>query len=411
MLTFLATYSFFFLLIIGMVYPSDGNHSVFAPKSMAFLNAAFWFIIFVICRFKCSLSQAKALLFSFFALLFFGLWYAIGIDQNPQIPSGQFDQFKVFMTTIFVPVAGWYYYKEGLFSLNRVFNTLIYANFTYCTIKVILMTLHLLGLINVWGFMHNTGLRFMSMNIFGEVGRIQTSVDIATPYLIFFVLQGETFGLKFSKKTVWFFLIIGALSSFLSFSRLLIFGYFISIFFHGLTLKLTSQAKFFAAAFVLMVASIYVVGPAKVEKVIERRLFSNDNHYSDATRHEQVDALMEACDEAPFLGKGLGGYTTKCIRDWQLPHAYEVQWVAFLMQFGALGIIFLSLPVFWIAWKLIEPPFTRPRLALFLLYGLWIISGFTNPFMISLTSGIIYLLFIFGALSTSATSAPISVRD
>jgi hypothetical protein len=390
-------------MIVGSILPSDANHGVFAPKSLAFLAAAFFFSLFFIARWRLNQSQAWAALLILCALFFFGIWYLVGIDQNPLIPSGQSDQFKVFLVTLFVPFAAWYLIKERLITPQKILRTLIFANLAYSLGKVILMALHLTGKVNAWTVMHKTGFRYMSMNIFGEVGRIQTSVDILTPYLAFFVLQSDNLQLNLSKRFRAFYLVVSVASVFLSFSRVLIFGFALSILAHGLTLRVANQIKLWVLLSCLVFCGVLAIGPEKVEKVIERRLFSNDNYQSDATRNVQINALLNACDESPILGKGLGGYTTACIRDFALPYAYEVQWVAFLMQFGWLGIILLLTPLSIIAWKLIALPLTIPKLCYFLLFGYWLLSGFTNPFMISLTSGMIYMIFLLAAEITSGS--------
>jgi hypothetical protein len=387
-------YSFLSLLVVGMALPSDGNHGMFAPKSLAFLGSAFFFMMYFVLRLQIKTSQVWAALFVWSAILFFGIWYAVGIDQDPQIKSGQFDQFKVFMTTLFTPFAGWYLVKEKLISYEKIMRTIIYTNCIYNIVKTSLMVFHVLGFINVWTVMHKTGLRFMSMHIIGDVGRIQTSVDIVTPFLMYFVLQSDALGIKLSNRFKWIYAISAGTSVFLSFSRFLIFAFFISIFFHICTLRYFKQVKAWIVALLLCCMGIAAIGPAKVAEVIEKRFFSSDNTASDATRTDQIDALMRACDENPIMGKGLGGYTRECIRDNELPHAYEVQWVAFLMQFGMFGILFILFPAGLIAWNFVSFPWTRPKLGYFLLFGLWLFSGFTNPFLISLTSGIIYMIFL-----------------
>ena len=394
MIQYFVTQSFLFLLIVGLILPSDGNHGVFAPKSLAFLNAAFFFSFYFTIRHQMRASSTWAMLLIWCSVCFFCLWYVVGIDQNPQIKSGQFDQFKIFMTTLFTPFAAWYLIKEKLLSFEKIFRTVIYTNCIYNLLKTSLMVLHVAGVINVWTVMHKTGFRFMSMHIIGDIGRIQTSVDIVTPFLMYFVLQSENLGLKISNRFKWVYGITATLSVFLSFSRFLIFAFFISVFFHCCTLNFFRQIKLWIAALFLCFAGVGVIGPEKVFQVIEKRFFSADNAASDDTRGEQINAMMRACDESPFFGKGLGGYTLECIRDFELPHAYEVQWVAFLMQFGLIGIPFLFIPLSLIASNFMTFPWTRAKLGYFLLFGLWLFSGFTNPFMISLTSGIIYMIFL-----------------
>lgn len=389
-----AVYSFLFLLIVGLFLPSDGNHGTFAPKSLAFLSSTFFFLLYFLTKKEMKSSQSWAALIILTALFFLGVFYVVGIDQNPQIKSGQLDQFKVFVTTLFPPFAAWFLVKDNLISFERIMRTLIYTNFLYNFIKTSLMALHVLGVIHVWTVMHKTGLRYMSMHIIGDIGRIQTSVDIVTPFLLYFVLQSKALGIKLSNRFKCLYVFFGVLSVFLSFSRFLIFAFLISIFFHVCTLRWSRQIKLWALGLGFCCLGIGAAGPEKVLEVVEKRFFSADNAASDATRNDQIDALMTACDQNPLLGKGLGGYTTACIRDFDLPHAYEVQWVAFLMQFGLLGLLILFIPIAIIALNFTAFPWTRAKLGYFLLFGLWIFSGFTNPFLISLTSGIIYMIFL-----------------
>ncbi len=394
MLKTLTTYSFFIMLLAGLVLPSDGDHGLLAPKTLAFLNGALFFFIYAFSRFKLNIKQATVVLVAMSFACFLGIWFIVGIGQDPLVPSGQFDQFKVFMTTLFIPVCGWYLIQDNLITPAQILRTAIYGQCAYCSVKVALMGLHLLKVINVWTVMHYTGLRFMSMQIVGEVGRIQTSVDILTPFLIFFVLQEKNLGLNLNKNFCRYFILISILSTFLSFSRYLIAIYAIGVVLHGMTLTLTKQIKFWLGCFLILFVGVMAAGPEKVWKAVEMRLFSDNNYQSDYERRVQIEALNSQCERFPFFGTGLGGYTKECIRDHGLPHAYEVQWVAFLMQFGLFGIAFILAPLVWIGLRLIRPPLTRVSLSYFSLYVFWLLSGFTNPFLISLTSGIVYLIFL-----------------
>ncbi|KAF3362597.1 putative membrane protein [Chlamydiales bacterium STE3] len=393
--------TYLLMLCTGLLLPSDGNHGFFAPKSLTFFATAFSFIFYLLSNRHYNRSQVQATLIVFFSIAFLLFWFIVGVEQDPQRPSGQMDQFKVFLITLFVPFVTFYIVKQKLITSQKIIKVVIYANFSYCLSKVLLMLLHVLGIINVWVIMQKTGLRYMSMEIFGSVGRIQTSVDIVTPFILYFVLQAKELGLHFSKKFTYAFFIVSLLSNFLSFSRFLLFVCLISLFFYWMTIQLKHMIKIAIFAVFLMAVGVVIATPEKVMQVVEKRLFSKDNYYSDLTRHDQITALMGAYYESPFLGQGLGGYTPQCIRDHLLPHAYEVQWVAFLMQFGMVGMILLLVPVGIISFRLIIPPVSILKVTFFLLFGLWLLSGFTNPFLISLTSGIVYALFLLVAESLS----------
>lgn len=411
MLKPIAYYSFFLLLIVGLVLPSDGNHGILAPKSLSFVLAVISFIFYALTRPTLKPSQAKSFVALIGFLFFLGVWYLAGIGQDPLLASAQFDQFKVFVTTLFVPFAAWYYIEDGLIAPKQIFRCAIFSQVSYCTVKVLLMLLHVLKVINLWPLMLKTGLRFMSMNIVGELGRIQTSVDIVTPFLVYFVLQSENLGLNLSKRFRSYFLLISFLSTLLSFSRYLIAVYVIAILLHGITLNLTKQVKYWAMCLLVLIGGVIAAGPEKVGKAVEMRLFSSNNYYSDLERRIQVDALMNQCERHPFLGNGLGGYSKECIRDKELPHAYEVQWVAFLMQFGLVGIFILLIPLAYIAIRFLFPPFTTSKFGYLSLYALWLLSGFTNPFLISLTSGIMYSFFLIAPCQAALQSKSYAIKN
>lgn len=381
-------YSFLILITVGMVLPSDGNHGFLSPKSLSFSAAALFFMLYIFSKWKITLSQGWALLGLLSALFFGGIWYVIGSTQD-QLLAKPFDHFKVLMLTFFVPLACWYLVKEKLLSSQTVLRTAILANCAYCSVKVVLMLLHISGFLNLWNLLQASELRYMSMAITESLSRIQTSVDIATPFLVFFLLQSNKLGLGFSKKFQTIFLVICSISVFLSFSRFLIFVLFISFVLHTLTVSLRNQIKLGLIALVLGCFVISSIGMDQTEKIIERRLFSTENTRSDAVRETQLNALLEACNEKPFFGFGLGGYTASCIRDGTLPHSYEVQWAAFLLQFGLIGLSILLIPLCVLMLRL--------NWNYAILFGVWLLSGLTNPFLISLTSAIIYTLFFLAS--------------
>lgn len=405
------SFAFLLLCVIGVMLPSDGGHGVTHPKSLAFLATAGMLGLYMLYKQTFTQTQLRLLLFFLASVCFLLIWNVVSATQSDLYPSGRMDQTKLFIITLFVPLAAVYMIQEKVITAEKLFRVIIYANCIYCTGKILLMGLHVAGIINVWGILHRSGLRFMSMNILGEVGRIQTSVDIATAFLIYFVLLNKKLNLGFSKKFITFYIFVSCISNFLSFSRFLWFVYFAGIAFYCCTLSFTQIIRSLILFTAIMFGLIAMVGPGKVMSVVEKRLFSKDNYYSDKARVEQVEALSEECAQAPFLGNGIGGYAPSCVRDYQIPHSYEVQWMAFLMQFGLIGVTIICVPLGFLAWQMVKPPFTRVKFGLFLMFGLWIVAGFTNPFLISLTSGIIYALFCAALLKLDTQLTQLYIEE
>ena len=410
MIQTLFAFSYLLMLVIGLILPSDGNHGLLAPKSLSFLFCGGTTILFFIMQTKFSKSEFRALYALGIFLFFLTGWYLVGLSQDPLRPSREFDQFKLFLITYFVPFSAWFLIKQKILTIQTLLKVTLYANFSYCLAKVILMALHLFKILNVWTFMHATGLRFMSMHIFGDIGRIQTSVDIVTPFLIYFALQANRLGLSLSKKFKISYFIVTLLSNFLSFSRFLIAVYMISCLLYLITLSFQRIIKLSFFSLGILIAIVTYIGPAAVESIIEKRFFSADNTNSDLVRQQQIDALLNSFEKSPLFGQGMGGYSPECIRDCVLLHPYEVQWVSFLMQFGLIGLIFLTIPLIIVFSIFLNSSWTMTKGGFLSLFSLWILSGFTNPFLISLTSGIIYMLFLIVAEELRLQSLKLQVK-
>lgn len=389
---------YFGMILAGLMLPSDGNHSVFAPKSVTFIGAFTFTWLYFLFKKNHRLSQVKLMGFTFAFASFLLLWLFLGITQDPSSIDGTKDQFKLFVITLSFAIITLYLVSEDFLTPQKVIRVAIFANVAFSSAKLSLVVLHLAKIIDMWKFLEKIGIRFMSMEVAGGFSRFQTSVDIITPFLIFFVLQSKRLELGLSKKFIWYFCTVSIISTVFSFSRFLMGVAFMSFFLYWMTLNLSKLSKaltFFA--FVIFITS-YFVGFEVIAKIVERRFFSHDNDYSDLVRVQQIEALLEEFFNTPYIGNGLGGHAKNLIRDGAFVHSYEVQWVAFLMQFGLIGIVILIIPLVIIASKLVVTRFTRLRWGFFGMFLIWLFSGFTNPFMISLQSGIIYTIFLLAAM-------------
>lgn len=400
----IAILSFFSLIFCGLMLPSDGNHGVLSPKSLTFLISFITWFIYILASQRYSTSQLFILTSSSLCCACLFLWLQIGIFYGETPWNSQLDQFKIFLITLIVVSLALFYLHAGIVTPQKIIKSAIYANFAYSCLKIAVAFLHLFGIVDILTFMQTTGFRLMSMDIHGGVIRLQTSVDIITPFLLLFVLQYRNLNLALSNSFALLYTIVAILAVLLSFSRYLIFISFIALFLHWLTLSHKRQIiGIFSASLLLGLASLAIGGDA-LYKIVERRFFSPDNYYSDRTRIDQIDALEAEASLYPLLGKGIGASAPCCIRDHHLPYSYEVQWIAFAMQLGILGSCILFIAFASLGWRYILPPHTLSKAIFGSLYVLWLLSGFTNPYLISLTSGIVYTLFTSAALCLNNSS-------
>lgn len=398
------------MICAGMCIPSDGNHGFFTLKSLAFIFSIFAVCAHALLKRKLYVGQLRTVVFMLISVGFLLIWLVIG-QVRDVTENNPFDQFKVFFITLSVIFVTLYWLDEKAGLGKKILKAAIYTNFLYSFMKVAFVCLHLLHIISIFELMRLTGVRFMTMGIYGQLMRMQTSVDIITPFLLFFVLQSDRLGLNLKPKFKLLYIAISWLSIFLSFSRYLMFVGLLSHMLYWSTLHLSRIMTGICLLFTTILIGMSIIGFDVSWQIIERRFFSQDNFQSDQTRVHQVNALMEEQAEYCYFGKGLGGYTKNCIRDHILKHSYEVQWVAFLMQFGLVGILFLLIPPGIICWKLIYGKITRIRLSFLMLFGVWLMSGFTNPLLISMNSGIIYSLFLIIARELYTLDYPPKIAD
>ena len=92
------------------------------------------------------------------------------------------------------------------------------------------------------------------------------------------------------------------------------------------------------------------------------------------------------------MGNGMGSFVPTLIRSEYQTYMYEVQWAALLMQFGLLGVFFILTCLGGILILILSSKIPNKNyLALF--YVLWLLSGFTNPYLFILSSSVVYISF------------------
>ncbi|MGA8164321.1 MAG: hypothetical protein WB791_04755 [Waddliaceae bacterium] len=392
--TSILIWPFYLLLVAGIFFPSTAHHGILNPKSFLFIATIIGVSVYACMKQRLLFSQINIFCFLLLSLSFLIVWFFIGIALGTSTISSAFDQYKLFLITIIVPAFTAYLLNEKQIDPQTIIKLVIYVNLAYCLLKILIISLHFMSLLNLWELRARMGLRIQKTAIFGNVERVQSSVDISTPFILFFVLQSNALGLSIPKWTRSLYFFVSFLSNLLSFSRFLLFVYCFSIALHLFTSTVSRIFKSLIMVIGLLTLFAAFIGFENIETAIHHRFFSEGNRRSDDIRYQQTRSLMKAFDHSPYVGQGLGSYVKDNVRDGNLLHSYEVQWVAFLMQFGLIGIVFLFLPLGYVLFRLLLPPLSREKIAFSALFMLWILSGFTNPFLISLQSGILYALFI-----------------
>ena len=242
------------------------------------------------------------------------------------------------------------------------------------------------------------------------VPRIQTSCDLALPLALYIVLSYPGW---FPRRWVRGLLAsIMMVALFFAFSRALLFmgitACLISAFHLGWRAALRRSIGCLLGWSVLQLG----LGELGVQRLDEERFSGEAARYSDLIRHQQVAVLSNRWSDHPWLGEGFGLYSQRFVRSEKLPYSYEVQWLALLWQSGLIGWILWQGTLLALLWPLLA---LRPRtsLGLLILAGGYWMSGWTNPYVISLLSGVLYgmiHLLCYVPIPHSSRSSDIPIR-
>ena len=158
------------------------------------------------------------------------------------------------------------------------------------------------------------------------------------------------------------------------------------LWFYLFLFKLSFKQRFVAC---FIVALLLTTSLPWVIEAYEYRFKSAMTAGSDITRVMQVSALLDAWENSPVLGGGIGFYTKNIVRSM---YFYEVQWVSFLAKTGIVGIIYLIILVFLLFYKIFSGKRSFDHYILAFILLCFILSGFTNPLLLGAMSSIIYVL-------------------
>lgn len=392
----LSIFCFLFLVSTAALFPSEGTRGLLNPKAIALVLFVLSFTAYFLTERK--VEEKELFTIGGFFLLLGGMvtWIVIALLNGRIEPIAIIDESKLFLIT-FLPFFGAkILHQRGALKFSTFLKTLLYANSLYTLAKIGFLMLVFLKIISFSTFLDVTGIRVMSLDVAGSFNRFLTSCDLFTPFLLFFVAARKSFGLKLNRVFVYLYIPLSLLSIAIAFSRVFLF---IGVFSLLLALLLQFQKKAIFAFYVTLFLCLGItalLGPEKVVSMVELRLFSRENTASDVVREGQIKALIDEASEHPLLGLGMGGYSHEVIRDTDVLHLYEVQWLALLAQFGFIGLPLLLAPVFVLFFSFLKGVLTFERLFLFTLFLGWIASGATNPFVLSLASGVMYTLFFLG---------------
>jgi hypothetical protein len=219
--------------------------------------------------------------------------------------------------------------------------------------------------------------------------RIEFSSDIVGAFVLFVVLCPSISGIRLKRIPVVLITIVLLASALLAYARYIWFLDGIAIV-AAMMIERRIKLLFIALFTFVPVAGIYYEA---LQPLVEGRFFSDQVSDSDLIRIQQYQALLDEIRTRPLIGKGLGTHVNGVIRNSENRYSYELQWMSLLMQFGMLGLAGILTLIAFSARDLLKSQHpAKPWLVL--LFGLWLLSGFTNPHLTSSFAGATFGMFM-----------------
>jgi len=129
------------------------------------------------------------------------------------------------------------------------------------------------------------------------------------------------------------------------------------------------------------------------------RFSSSATVISDNIRLKELPILLKQFETSPIIGHGLGFHAPHFIRDQHDKFSYELQWVALLMQIGVVGVAGIMALLTLVARPFLFLPLNKMNVTLLIMFTLWIVSGFFNPYLTSSAAGAIFSFFVAAGYS------------
>jgi len=335
----------------------------------------------------------------FFSVLFLLIWSFVDFFKTSGAFEYTFDAFKNFNSVFLILFLSYYLCKSEIITFYSFVRVLVCGNFLFSLLKVMITLFLYLEIFTIYDIQSILsplfGDIFYGQPIYQGTTRFHFPNDSITPFLLFFVFMMGKSKLNYSTAFMVAYSVISYLSLFIAFSRFLIMSVILISIMCGVLKKKLSLLL------IVLLASCAVLITEPAKEIYELRFLSGETNYGDSLKVEQAKFLLDEASENMIIGKGLGSYSPKIIRDDKLRYSYEVQWLSFAMQFGMLGLsillIFSSLPIL----KILSYPVKKINMGILLTYLMWLLSGFTNPYLLSSMGGCIFSLFMLASINSN----------
>jgi hypothetical protein len=397
--------SYLLLTFLAVVLPTGSVYGVNVKTiSLGFFLVAL--AIYLVDRTQLWFSFRETI-FILLTFAFLLLWTLVGILNPHTKPAEVMSHFSIISSTILIAWSGIFLIRKNVIKVESLLRTDVYAVFAMSCAKVLLTAIVVFYSADIVGGIES---------VFGQesflpggniieglaISRIGFPSDIFCPLAFFVFLTPRIGGVRFGRPFSFIFCSVVLAAGFITYSRYVWFLFAVAI---VAAFVVQKNWKMLSVAVLIMAASFFWFNE-QVGMIYQDRFLSDQTADSDAIRTEQAHALTEGFAASPFLGKGIGASAHGTIRSETRPYSYELQWLAYLMQFGIIGMIGLLLLVA-VAAKDLMMARHPGTIYVGIFFLLWLASGLTNPYLGSSFAGAIFAFFmgIFHRLRNQRSSA------
>lgn len=379
------------LFIVSTVVLPSG--SVF-DVNIKILATIFLVLIIFLDSFKTALSVS--LLLSPLAVMFFLIFYSLlGYINGVQVGDliSQASGFLALFSAVYLPI---FMVSTRKVAAESVVRWIMFSYGAVCALKIIMQVIMVF-------WMDFNSLRNLLEGVFGKsfIGldagwyyRIHFPSDYLAPIVIYALLLRKKLTVVVSGFVASVLLCLVTISVVLSYSRYLwvysIIAFVLALMANKFNIKII--IAFFLFLFLVTLLSL-IFGGALMAFVAER-YFGDFSASSDGPRAEMVHKLIEQISQTPWMGLGLGAGVPGYTHIEEFPWYFELQWIGLAIQLGLMGAVLLFLCSLSPLLLYAKPPVGMFAVGGALLYGLWLLLGFFNGFMLTGVGGIIFSIYI-----------------
>lgn len=338
------------------------NALLLAALTTAFLGTGRWF-------------KRQAHLFYFLVPLLI-LSMVVGL-ANANSTSSNFQQAFSVAVVILIPLMIDRYAGTDTDRWKYVSNVIMFSLVFMIVFKIVFVLYQM-------GIMGNAILDIVFRNIQGRgeidgVARLNTGTQLL---MLYGLILCVTRLLKSSGKFRFMYIFIAALFAldlFIASSRFFTIiapvAVIITLFFCGV--KIPRSVFFGIGICALLIAGFLF------QDLYDGRVSTQDA--GDGIRDEQIATLLNAFIQAPLLGHGSGYTIPSLTRSEDTPFIYEVQVIAFLMQFGILGTLLFAGSIF----QLLKPHISSGLMMLSIFFvAVFFFASYYNPYLLGTYAGL-----------------------